>query len=93
VGLALAVPVAVLVSVGISSGTGSSASGNQGAYLLRITRFTLMQAGLSTLLSVLIAIPLARALARRPRFRGPAVADQPVCTCRSACPHWSQPSA
>jgi hypothetical protein len=46
VGLALAVPVAVLVSVGNSSGTGSSASGNQGAYLLRITRFTLMQAGL-----------------------------------------------
>jgi thiamine transport system permease protein len=70
VGLALAVPVAVLVSVGISSGTGGSASGNQGAYLFRITRFTLMQAGLSTLLSVILAIPLARALARRPRFAG-----------------------
>lgn len=70
VGLALAVPIAVLISVGLSSGTASSASSSQSAYLLRITWFTLMQAGLSTLLSVLIAIPLARALARRPHFAG-----------------------
>src|SRR5690606_15899786 len=39
-------------------------------YLLRITRFTLLQAGLSTVLSVLIAVPLARVLARRPHFPG-----------------------
>lgn len=70
VGLALGVPIAVLISFGISSGVSSSASGNQSAYLMRITWFTLMQAGLSTLLSVLIAIPLARALARRPHFAG-----------------------
>ena len=37
-------------------------------YTLRITRFTLLQAGLSTLLSVGFAIPLARALAHQPQF-------------------------
>lgn len=66
VGLALAVPIAVLLSHG--GGTGVSSS--QGDYLLRITRFTLLQAGLSTLLSLLFAVPLARALARRPVFPG-----------------------
>jgi thiamine transport system permease protein len=40
------------------------------AYLWRVTRFTLLQASLSTLLSVLFAIPVARALARRPQFFG-----------------------
>lgn len=35
-----------------------------------IIRFTLWQAGLSTLLSVALAVPLARALARRGRFLG-----------------------
>ena len=40
------------------------------AYIWRVTRFTLLQASLSTLLSVLFAIPVARALARRPRFFG-----------------------
>ncbi|MDF1608116.1 thiamine/thiamine pyrophosphate ABC transporter permease [Hoeflea sp. YIM 152468] len=66
IGLALAVPVLVLVAQG--AGTGLSAS--QGEYLLRITRFTLMQAGLSTILSLATAVPLARALARRPAFPG-----------------------
>lgn len=68
VGLALAVPVAVLISVGmeVSSGIGA----DQAGYLFRITRFTLLQAGISTLLSVGLAIPLARALARRPVFPG-----------------------
>jgi len=66
VGLALAVPVAVLLSHG--GATGLSAS--QGDYLIRITRFTLLQAGLSTLLSLVFAVPLARALARRPAFPG-----------------------
>jgi len=36
----------------------------------RILRNTLLQAGLSTLLSIALAIPFARALARRPRFFG-----------------------
>jgi len=66
VGLALAAPLAILLSHG--GGTGVSSS--QGDYLLRITRFTLLQAGLSTLLSLLCAVPLARALARRPVFPG-----------------------
>jgi len=66
VGLALAGPVAVLVS----HGGGAGLSSGQGDYLLRITRFTLLQAGLSTLLSVAFAVPLARSLARRPVFPG-----------------------
>jgi len=36
----------------------------------RILRNTLLQAGLSTLLSIALAIPFARALARRPHFPG-----------------------
>ncbi|MBU4528575.1 MAG: thiamine/thiamine pyrophosphate ABC transporter permease ThiP [Hoeflea sp.] len=66
IGLALAAPVAVLVA----QGTGSDVSASQGAYLARITWFTLLQAGLSTLLSVGFAVPLARSLARRPSFWG-----------------------
>jgi thiamine transport system permease protein len=37
-------------------------------YLHRVIRFTLVQAGLSTLLSVLLAIPVARALSRQSHF-------------------------
>ena len=66
IGLALAAPVSVLVA----QGTGTSVSASQGAYLARITWFTLLQAGLSTLLSVGFAVPLARSLARRPSFWG-----------------------
>lgn len=66
VGLALTVPIAVL----LSHGGGTEVSSSQGAYLLRITRFTLLQAGLSTFLSLVFAVPLARALARRPAFVG-----------------------
>ncbi|MGF9565824.1 thiamine/thiamine pyrophosphate ABC transporter permease ThiP [Neorhizobium sp. JUb45] len=40
------------------------------AYVWRILRFTLLQAGLSTLLSVALALPLALALARQPKFPG-----------------------
>jgi thiamine transport system permease protein len=40
------------------------------AYFWRVVRFTLVQAALSTLLSVGFALPVARALARRPRFPG-----------------------
>ncbi|TCL72926.1 thiamine/thiamine pyrophosphate ABC transporter permease ThiP [Rhizobium sp. BK251] len=39
-------------------------------YILRVVRFTLLQAVLSTLLSVVLAIPVARALARQPHFPG-----------------------
>lgn len=40
------------------------------AYLLRVLRFSLLQAGLSTLLSVIPAVIVARALARRQRLPG-----------------------
>ncbi len=39
-------------------------------FVWSITKFTVLQAGLSTLLSVLTAIPLARALARQASFPG-----------------------
>src|SRR5262249_31289430 len=38
--------------------------------ILQVLRFTLLQAALSTVLSVLPAIPIARALARQPHFPG-----------------------
>ncbi|MGI2034764.1 thiamine/thiamine pyrophosphate ABC transporter permease ThiP [Rhizobium panacihumi] len=40
------------------------------AYVWRILRFTLWQAGLSTLLSVALALPVALALARQPNLPG-----------------------
>ena len=40
------------------------------AFAARVTGFTLWQAALSTILSLLFAVPVARALARRPRFPG-----------------------
>ncbi|MEX1108815.1 MAG: thiamine/thiamine pyrophosphate ABC transporter permease [Dongiaceae bacterium] len=42
-------------------------------YLWRVVRFTLLQAGLSTLVSIVPAVLLARALARRPRVPGRAM--------------------
>jgi thiamine transport system permease protein len=42
-------------------------------YMLRVTRFTLWQAALSTLLSVVPALLIARALARHPHFAGRAL--------------------
>lgn len=49
---------------------GAGFAGLFDAYTLRVLRFTLWQAALSTVLSVLFAIPVARALARRPSFPG-----------------------
>ncbi len=49
---------------------GAGFSGLLDAYTLSVARFTLWQAALSTLLSVLFGIPVARALARRPQFPG-----------------------
>ncbi|APO76752.1 thiamine ABC transporter permease protein ThiP [Rhizobium etli 8C-3] len=39
-------------------------------YILRVLRFTMLQALLSTALSIAFAIPVARALARQPHFAG-----------------------
>ncbi len=70
--------VAVLVG-GAFAGLAMEAADSSGGaleafddYLLRIARFTLWQALLSTLLSVLPAVLLARALARHPVFPGRA---------------------
>ncbi|MBB4104023.1 thiamine transport system permease protein [Rhizobium borbori] len=49
---------------------GAGFSGLLDTYTLSVARFTLWQATLSTLLSVLFGIPVARALARRPQFPG-----------------------
>ena len=43
------------------------------SYTLRILRFAVFQAALSTTLSIAFAIPVARALARRPAFPGRAL--------------------
>lgn len=72
-GLVLA---AILLFAGVSTAVllfhaqGGTGGALFDAYLLRVARFTLLQAGLSTLLSVALAIPVARALARRRDFAG-----------------------
>ena len=67
----------ILLFVGIAVGAllaaGIEAPGKTSLldpYILRILRFTLFQASLSTLLSVGLAIPVARALARQQHFPG-----------------------
>ncbi|HEU4985955.1 MAG TPA: thiamine/thiamine pyrophosphate ABC transporter permease, partial [Rhizobiaceae bacterium] len=55
-----------------AAGSWASAFAAFDAYLLRVARFTLWQALLSTLLSVVPAIFVARALARHPSFPGRA---------------------
>lgn len=61
------------VAVGALLAAGIEAPGKTALldpYILRILRFTLFQASLSTLLSVGLAIPAARALARQQHFPG-----------------------
>lgn len=53
-----------VVAIGLSEGLTRA-----DPYLFRVVRFTLLQATLSTLISILLAIPIARALARQ-RFAG-----------------------
>lgn len=63
-----------LVALGLEATGGGFATAAQfDAYLWRIARFTLWQAILSSLLSILFAIPLARALYAEPRFPGRAL--------------------
>ncbi|MDL2403196.1 thiamine/thiamine pyrophosphate ABC transporter permease ThiP [Rhizobium mayense] len=68
-GIALFIGLAIvtLLAAGIQSAGGNPLTE---PYLLRVLRFTLLQATLSTLISVALAIPVARALARQPRFPG-----------------------
>lgn len=69
-GMAAVVGLAVAALLAGAAGTERAGSVAFDAYIWRVTRFTLLQAALSTLLSVGLAVPLARALARRPRFFG-----------------------
>ena len=73
-GLAVVTAVAALTAAAIMPLIGHARAGASvidvltAPYTLRIVRFTLLQAGLSTLLSVGLAVPLARALAHQPVF-------------------------
>lgn len=67
-GVALFVSIAVLSL--LSWDAGATQDRLFSAYAISVLRFTLLQACLSTGLSILFAIPVALALARQPRFRG-----------------------
>lgn len=62
--------MALAVFALLSFDTGASAAGIMDTYTLRILRFTLYQAMLSTLLSIVLGLPVALALARRREFPG-----------------------
>ena len=65
--LFIGLAVAALLAAGIEApGSGPLLD----PYIFRVLRFTLLQAALSTILSVALAIPIARALARQTRFPG-----------------------
>lgn len=66
----LALFIGLAVSALLSFDTGDTQRSFFDAYVWRILRFTLLQASLSTLLSVALALPVALALARQPRFPG-----------------------
>jgi thiamine transport system permease protein len=69
VGILLFVALAALALVTFDQ-SGAAGTVSFDAYIWRVTRFTLLQATLSTGLSVLVAIPVARALARQAHFPG-----------------------
>ncbi|CVI56971.1 thiamine/thiamine pyrophosphate ABC transporter permease ThiP [Agrobacterium leguminum] len=62
--------MALAVAALLSFDAGASAAGIMDAYTLRILRFTLYQAMLSTLLSIGLGLPVALALCRRREFPG-----------------------
>lgn len=62
--------MALAVAALLSFDAGASAAGIMDAYTLRILRFTLYQATLSTFLSIVLGLPVALALARRRDFPG-----------------------
>lgn len=76
IGAGIAVLAAISTFVGMAVFMLLAWDGEQSAsrlltsYTWRILRFTLWQAALSTILSVLLAMPVALALARRPDFPG-----------------------
>ncbi|MFY8106613.1 MAG: thiamine/thiamine pyrophosphate ABC transporter permease [Elstera sp.] len=73
---ALAAGLGPVLALGIGSETGlgdSFAALRDDSYLRQVVWFTVGQAAVSTLLAVIGAIPIARALARRPAFPGRAL--------------------
>ena len=62
--------VGTLTAVGSASRSFSVAVTLFDPYFLQVVQFTVWQATLSTLISVILAIPVARAYARRPAFIG-----------------------
>ncbi|MDZ7926353.1 MAG: thiamine/thiamine pyrophosphate ABC transporter permease ThiP [Agrobacterium sp.] len=62
--------MALAVAALLSFDAGTSAAGIADAYTLRILRFTLYQATLSTVLSIVLGLPVALALSRRQDFPG-----------------------
>jgi thiamine transport system permease protein len=68
ISIALAAGFGPVLWMGLSRGLGGFDS-----YILRVLSFTLLQAGLSTLISLALGIPVGRALARRQDFPGRAV--------------------
>ena len=62
--------MALAVAALLSFDAGAPAAGIMDAYTLRILRFTLYQATLSTVLSILLGLPVALALSRRQDFPG-----------------------
>ncbi|MBB3395976.1 MULTISPECIES: thiamine/thiamine pyrophosphate ABC transporter permease ThiP [unclassified Rhizobium] len=68
-GIAVFVGLAVFALL-LSSGASSILAAVLEPYILRVLRFTLLQALLSTLLSIAFAIPVAQALARQQHFPG-----------------------
>jgi len=75
-GIIVLVAMAVIIGAAVAAlffeaaGTAAQGSALYDAYIWRVARFTLLQAGLSTVISVVLAIPLARAIARRQDFIG-----------------------
>ena len=69
-GIVLFVCLAAYALLAFHAPDTSGQSGLFDAYVWRVTRFTLLQASLSTVLSIVLAIPVARALARQPSFPG-----------------------
>lgn len=67
-GLAI-LAIATLLAASPGMGPAGPGSGFD-SYIWRVLGFTLVQAGLSTILSLAFALPLTRALARRPVFPG-----------------------
>nr|WP_255647753.1 thiamine/thiamine pyrophosphate ABC transporter permease ThiP [Ensifer sp. IC4062] len=67
-GILLFVALAIVALLAWSGGGDSGAQFD--AYVWRVTRFTLLQASLSTILSILFAVPVARSLARQASFPG-----------------------